>query len=161
MGLGGEFFDHEFIASIDDPTRAIGATAAEIMLRVGDKMQNISDKLRREMPKGQYEALIALVGDAKTRDLLDIDQMLQMVRPMAAPAGPVQIAQTRNYEAAIFSRLQVIAGDKHSFDMIKVHRTREGKFFVFVIVHDKWVVLEDDELFPSDKLISALRCLTI
>jgi hypothetical protein len=142
-------------------------TAEEIFARqrnAVEHMTGISDKLRREMPKEQYSALLDMMSAAGGhRDALDIGKMLDEI--LAAKSLPPMApgdGRSRNFEAAIHSRLSVLSSDKHDFDMLKVYRTRDaGKFYIFVVVKDKWVVLEDEELFPSDKLISALRCLTL
>lgn len=128
----------------------------------------ISDKLQHEMGPDRYEALVRMAnaGGVAPRDVNKLigDIMADVGKDMAKPMAAAQAAQgtlNQNYEAAIYSRLQVL-GAQHKFELLKVHRSRDGsKFFIFTVVNDNWSVLEDDELFPSDKLISALRCLTL
>jgi len=145
----------------------------------GPTQIEITEKLKQEMGRQQFEALMRVMQASPNREILDVDevdkrldQMLDDIMggsgnmiakmPKHIPAATAQQGAQRNYEAAIYSRLAVLEGTHHSFDMIKVHRTRDAtKFYVFIVTNDKWVVLEDDELFPSDKLISALRCLTL
>jgi hypothetical protein len=161
------------LTKILDPTIACGDPRT--VVRVGSTQIEITEKLKAEMGKHKFEQLAELMRHTHALDTIDPQKILDEIMgadpnviakmpriPVSAQQGAAQQGATRNYEAAIYSRLAVIEGTHHSFDMIKVHRTRDGdKFYVFVVTNDKWVVLEDDELFPSDKLISALRCLTL
>lgn len=135
------------------------STSAEILM----KQDVIRRKLQKEMPAPQYQKLLDMVAATGKHELFDTDKLfIEVLNMRHEPANvPPSNPGNRNFEAAIFSRITVLGGT-HNFDLLKVHRTRDGsKFYVFVVVHDKWVVLEDDEMFPSDRLISALRCLTL
>lgn len=60
-------------------------------------------------------------------------------------------------KAMIGMRLHLGLGTKFPFDFIECHKTRQNKVFVFVVVDDNNVTLEDEwELFPSDALITQL-----
>jgi hypothetical protein len=108
------------------------------------------------------EELMALTNlpPAKIAEMLAAQRAVQkqldsVSGVVAAPGG----APNRNYEAAIFSRLAV-SGVPHQFDLVKVHRSRDGsKYFVFVVIENRWTVIEDGAMFPSDELITSLRCL--
>jgi hypothetical protein len=132
----------------------------------GHTQIEITEKLKADMGKKKFEELVELMRHDP--GIFDVQKVLdEMMKSSSVHTHPVSGPATsqmpqRNYEAAIHSRLAVLGELRHPFDLIKVHRTRDGsKFYVFTVVNDNWVVLEDDELFPSDKLISSLRLLTL
>jgi hypothetical protein len=111
------------------------------------------------------EEILALTNlpPAKMVEMLEaqraVQKQLDSVSGMAAIQATPGGAPNRNYEAAIFSRLAV-SGVPHQFDLVKVHRSRDGsKYFVFVVIENRWSVIEDGAMFPSDELITSLRCL--
>ena len=57
----------------------------------------------------------------------------------------------------IAMRLRLRDGDRSPFDFIQAHKAAENKYFVFICQGDQAVTLEDDDLFPSDRLITQLR----
>lgn len=59
----------------------------------------------------------------------------------------------------IASRLRLHEGEHIGFDHIWAHQIAADKFVVFLVIKGTPMMLEDDALFPSDKLITQLRLL--
>jgi hypothetical protein len=115
--------------------------------------------MRQQSAALKADAMLETIS-AGMIDTFDMKNMQKLIEETLRVPSISQPNPSRNYEAAVYSRLDVL-GPSRRFDLMSIYRNKEGKFFIFVVVNEKWIVFEDDELFPSDKLISALRCLKL
>lgn len=54
-------------------------------------------------------------------------------------------------------RLGIPPGGRMPFQYIQVFKATNEKYIIFIVQKDTGTILEDAELFPSDKLITQLR----
>lgn len=73
------------------------------------------------------------------------------------PPCSSEMDNTMTLLGMIAMRLRLCDGDRSPFDFIQAHKAAENKYFVFICQGDQAVTLEDDDLFPSDRLITQLR----
>lgn len=73
------------------------------------------------------------------------------------PCDHSEMDNTMTLLGMIAMRLRLRDGDRSPFDFIQAHKAAENKYFVFICQGDQAVTLEDDDLFPSDRLITQLR----